>query len=153
MTVIEAKSKLAEQKKVLALATVAGLLLAILVFNEASNAQVTQGKERPLKTEQWMEAVHKVHCGAIKKGLKAGPSDDKAWKEIALHAAMMNESSYVLMADGRCPDGVWAGACKTLRAGSNAVLQAVEAKDVDAGLAAFGAMTKACGACHKAHKK
>jgi len=153
MTVIEAKSKLAEQKKVLALATVAALLLAAIVLNEVSMAQVTKGKERPLTTKQWMHAVHKVHCGAIKKGLEASPSDDKAWDEIAMHAAMMNESSYVLMADGRCPDGVWADACTTLREGSNDVLQAVAAKDTKAGLTAFGAMTQACGACHKAHKK
>jgi len=153
MTVIEAKSKLASQKKVLALATVAAVFLALLVFNEASIAQVTKGKERPLTTKQWMQAVHKVHCGAIKKGLDAGPSDEDAWTEIALHAAMMNESSHVLLADGRCPDGVWADACKMLEEGSEQVLAAVEAKDAEAGLTAFGAMTKSCGACHKAHKK
>lgn len=153
MTVIDVKSKLVAQKKVLALATGAAALLALLVFNEASNAQVTKGKERPLTTKQWMQAVHKVHCGAIKKGLDAGPSDDEAWAEIALHAAMMNESSHVLLADGRCPDGVWADACKALEEGSGQVLAAVEAKDAEAGATAFGAMTKSCGACHKAHKK
>lgn len=108
MTLIEAKGKLIKRSRVLALATVAGLLLVLLVSSEMSNAQVTKGKERPLTTKQWMQAVHKVHCGAIKEGLEAGPSDDDAWAKIALHAAMMNESSYVLMADGRCPDGDWA---------------------------------------------
>ena len=103
MTLIEAKGKLIKRSRVLALATVAGLLLVLLVSSEMSNAQVTKGKERPLTTKQWMQAVHKVHCGAIKEGLEAGPSDDDAWAKIALHAAMMNESSYVLMADGRCP--------------------------------------------------
>ena len=153
MTYIEAKSKLAAQYKVLGMATVAALLLVLLVLNDSSDAQVTKGKERPLTTKQWMQAVHKVHCGAIKKGLEAGPSDDEAWAEIALHAAMMNESSHVMLADGRCPDGVWADACKTLEAGSSQVLEAVEAKDAEAGLKAFGAMTKSCGECHSAHKK
>ncbi len=133
--------------------SLAALLVALLGLHNHSVAQVTKGKERPLTTKQWMQAVHKVHCGAIKKGLDAGPADDDAWAEIALHAAMMNESSYVLMADGRCPDGVWAGACKTLGQGSQAVLDAIAAKDVEAASKAFGAMTASCGACHKAHKK
>ena len=131
----------------------AALFVAVAGFRNDTSAQVTKGKERPLTTKQWMKAVHGAHCGAIKKALEAGPSDDDAWAEVALHAAMMNESSYVLMADGRCPDGVWAGACKTLGEGSAAVLAAVEAKDATGGLEAFGAMTASCGACHKAHKK
>ncbi len=57
-----------------------------------------------------MKGVMGPHCGALKKGMDAGPSDDKAWEELALHAALLNEASYVLMEDGRCPDGVWAKA-------------------------------------------
>jgi len=131
----------------------ATLVVVLLGLRSDSVAQVTKGKSRPLTTKQWMQAVHKVHCGTIKKGLEAGPADDEAWAEIALHAAMMNESAAVLMADDRCPDGAWAAACKTLDAGSLAVLAAVEAKDADAGLSAFKGMMGSCGACHKAHKK
>jgi len=138
---------------VLTLVLVAAILVAILAASGDSVAQVTKGKERPLATKQWMQAVHKVHCGPIKKALEANPSDDKAWEAIALHAAMMNESSYVLMADDRCPDEVWAGACKTLGQGSSDILDAVAARDVEAATAAFGAMTQSCGTCHKAHKK
>ena len=153
MTMTEAKGKSAIAWKVLAVTAVVALAAAMFVSDGISNAQVTKGKERPLTTKQWMQAVHKVHCGAIKEGLDAGPSDDEAWDAIALHAAMMNESSHVLMADGRCPDGVWADACKTLGQGSNEVLVAVEAKDAEAAKTAFAAMTQSCGGCHKAHKK
>jgi hypothetical protein len=138
---------------ILAAIAMAALFVALVGFRNDTDAQISKGKERPLTTKQWMKAVHGAHCGAIKKGLEAGPADDKAWAEVALHAAMMNESSHVLMADGRCPDSVWAGACKTLGEGSAAVLAAVEAKDAAAGLEAFKGMTAACGACHKAHKK
>ncbi len=153
MTLTEVKAKLACRWKILSLAAITALSVAAMGSDETSVAQVTKGKERPLTTKQWMQAVHKVHCGAIKSDLDAGPSDDKAWEAIALHAAMLNESSHVLMADGRCPDGTWADACKTLGTGSQDVLDAVEAKDVEAAKTAFGAMTQACGGCHKAHKK
>lgn len=129
-----------------------GVLAAGLV-TERISAQVKKGKERPLLTKQLMKGLVGPHCGAIKKGLAAKPGDDEAWADLALHAALLNESSYILMADGRCPDGVWAeAASKTLREGSAAVLKGVEAKDAKATQEAFGAMTKSCGGCHKAHK-
>ena len=37
------------------------------------------------------------------------------FKAIAMRAALLNEAGHVLMADGRCPDGVWAGATKALK--------------------------------------
>lgn len=131
-----------------------GGLVAVLFVANPSTAQVKKGKTRPALTKYLMRGVTKVHCGALKKGLDAGPSDDKAWEDLTMHAMLLNELSYILMADGRCPDGVWAkAATKTLRQGSADVLKAVEAKDVDAAKEAFGSMTKACGSCHKAHKK
>jgi len=56
------------------------------------------------------------------------------------------------MDDGRCPDAVWAGAAKTLREGSAAVLDAVGKKDAAAANTAIGTMTSACKSCHTAHK-
>jgi hypothetical protein len=148
-----ASRNLANQWPLLLVISMVAILVAMLAFHDDSLAQVTKGKERPLTTKQWMQAVHKIHCGDLKKGLDAGPSNDTDWDKLALHAAMLNESSYVLMADGRCPDGVWAAACKTLGQGSSEVLAAIADKDVDAANNAFGAMTASCGACHKAHKK
>ena len=60
---------------------------------------------------------------------------------------------HTLMADGRCPDGTWAKAAKTLRQSSAAVLAAAEKKDVEAARAAFKGVTASCKSCHDAHKK
>ena len=117
-------------------------------------AQVNKGKTRPLKTAQLMKGVVKPNCTQLKNGLDAGPSDDEAWAKLALNAALINEVSHTLMADGRCPDGAWAKAASgTLRECSTAILKAVEAKNVEEAKKAFDAMTKACKACHDVHKK
>ena len=126
-----------------------GLLAGGLV-----HAQVKKGKTRALKTAQIMKGVMKPQCGDLKKGLDAVPANDEAWDALAVNAAIINELSYVLMDDGRCPDATWADAAsKTLRQGSADVLKAIEAKDLAAAKNAFGSMTKACKACHDAHRK
>ena len=128
-----------------------GLLLA--VTSQQAEGQVKQGKERPLKTHHLMKGLVAAQCGALKKDLDAGPADDKAWDTALMRAELLNEASYIVMADGRCPDGDWAKAATALRAGSAEVIEAVEARNLDQAKAAFGTMTKACGACHKKHKK
>lgn len=116
--------------------------------------QVKKGKTRLMKTAQWMKGVMKPHCTALKKGLEAGPSNEDAWEELATHTALINEASYLLMDDGRCPDGVWADAAsKTLRQGSANVLKAIEAKDLGVAKTAFEAMTQGCAACHDKHRE
>lgn len=132
--------------------TVAVVIVACLISTLAF-AQVKQGKTRLLKTKQLMKGLVAANCGAIAEGLKAGPADDKAWEDLATKAALMNEASYVLMDDGRCPDGAWAEADKVLREGSTALIAKLEAKDAAGSQEAFKAMTAACAACHKAHKK
>lgn len=118
-----------------------------------SQAQVKQGKTRALKTSQLMKVVVKPSCDALKKGLDPAPATPEAWDSLASHAAVLNEVSYLLMDDGRCPDGVWAEAStKALREGSASLLKAIDAKDAAAAKAAFGATTKSCGACHEKHK-
>lgn len=132
-----------------------GALCAVLfgaVF--MSSAQVKKGKSRIMKTSQFMSGVVKPNCGAIKKGLEAGPADDDAWADIAMQAAILNEASYNLMEDGRCPDGTWAGAVnKKLREGSSQIVAAADAKDLEAAQAGFKLMTQSCKECHDAHKE
>lgn len=128
-------------------------LLAWATIGNAT-AQVKAGKTRLMKTEFLMEGLIKPHCTDLKKGLDAGPTTDEAWHALAVHAALLNESSYTLMDDGRCPDGVWSeAASKTLRNGSEAALKAIDAKDIDAAKKAFGELSKSCKACHEKHKK
>ena len=128
-------------------------LAAACLFSFSAVAQVKQGKTRPLKTKQLMKGMVVANCGAIGDGLKAGPADDKVWEDLAAKAALLNEASYILMDDGRCPDADWANATTSLREGSAALLAKLEAKDLAGSQEALKAMTQSCAACHKAHKK
>ena len=118
-----------------------------------ADAQVKKGKTRPATTKQLMSGVVQPHCAAIGEAVKQAPADDAAWEKVATHAAVLNEISYTLMEDGRCPDADWANASTILRTASDAVLVKALAKD-HAGVAAeFAKLTESCGACHKVHKK
>lgn len=130
----------------------AGLLW--LSASDHAQAQKTKGKTRPASTKYLMRGIVKANCSGLGKLLKEGPTSDEAWDAVACHAACLNEMSFALMDDGRCPDGVWAKAAKeTLRQGTAAVMVAAEAKDADAASAAFKTVTSSCAACHKAHKE
>jgi hypothetical protein len=100
-----------------------------------------------------MRGIQQPHCKALGDLIKeSGPADDKAWDTAVCHASCLNEMSYLLMDDGRCPDGVWAGAAKDLREGTAAAVEAAGKKDLDATREAFKKITGSCAACHKAHK-
>lgn len=132
----------------------AGLIFSMLALvSVVAPAQVKKGKTRLALTKQIMSGLVQPNCAALGKGTKEAPADDKAWESLATSAALLNEASYLLLDDGRCPDVDWANAAKTLREGSAAVLAKLEAKDTAGAAAEFKTMTQACGACHKAHKK
>jgi hypothetical protein len=129
------------------------VLVMVAVLSVNGVAQVKKGKTRLMQTRQLMGGLVRPSCAGIGEGLKAVPADDKAWVELATKAALLNEASYVLIDDGRCPDGEWANAAKALREGSAEVLAKLEAKDTAGAEQALKTMTQACAACHKAHKK
>ena len=133
---------------------VLGLSLAIVMTSVLmASAQVKQGKTRPAKTKQLMKGLVGANCGALAEALKTEPANDKAWDDLAVKAAVLNEASYILMDDGRCPDGDWAKAASVLREGSASVLDKLGAKDLAGAKESFKSMTQACAACHKVHKK
>jgi cytochrome c556 len=129
-------------------------MLVLTLAAGALLAQVKKGKTRPTPTSTLMKCVMKPSCDALKAGLDKGPADDKAWGVMGLHAGLINELSYSLMEDGRCPDGVWANAAsKTLRDNSADLMKAADEKNLDNARGSFKAMTGACAACHKAHRE
>ena len=136
------------------LALLAVLAVGGLILAGTSPAQVKKGKTRTAATKYLMRGIMQPNCAGLGGLLKdAGPADDDAWDTAACHASCLNEMSYLLMDDGRCPDAVWAEAAKTtLREGSAEVLAACEKKDLAAANAAFKKTTQACAACHKQHK-
>ncbi len=128
-----------------------GLGLVLLVGSVS--AQKTKGKTRPATTKYLMRGINQPHCKALGDLLKdSGPTDDKAWDSAACHASVLNEMGFLLMDDGRCPDGDWAGAAKNLRECNAAVLAAIQKRDLDAARTAFKGVTESCASCHKAHK-
>lgn len=115
------------------------------------DAQIKKGKTRAATTKQLMKGVVAVNCGALKKAIEAESVD---WDDVALRAAVLNESGYGLMDDGRCPDGEWAKGAKAVQSATAEVLAAAEKKDAAAAKAAFAKVTgEGCATCHKAHKK
>jgi cytochrome c556 len=141
-------------RKLMIVAVVALMSIGISIHGTSTSAQVKKGKTRPAATKYLMRGIVKTNCGGLGKLLKGdGPADDEAWDNAACHASCLNEMSFLLMSDGRCPDGKWAKAAKTtLREGSAGVLAACEKKDLEAANVAFKKMTQSCAACHKAHK-
>ncbi len=135
---------------------VAGVLLTLGLVGwwayQPAEAQKTKGKTRPAETKYLMRGIQQPNCAALAGLLKEGPDSDKAWDKAVCHATVLNEMSYVLMEDGRCPDKDWLGATKTLRACSAKVIEAAKAKDLDAAKGAFKKLLGACATCHKAHK-
>ncbi len=131
-----------------------GLLgLAALVISQTAEGQKTKGKTRLAETKYFMRGISAPNCGALAKLLKGeGPADDKGWGQAVQHASLLNELSYILMADGRCPDKVWKGAAETLRGCSAKVLEAAKDKDLAAAQGAFKKLLGACNTCHGAHK-
>lgn len=126
-------------------------LAGVVLLGESAEAQKTKGKTRAALTKQLMKGLVAANCGDLKKALDAEQTN---WDDVALKAALLNEAGYILMDDGRCPDGDWAGAAKAIQGASAEVLAAAEKKDSAAAKAAFGKLTKeGCGACHAVHKK
>ncbi len=132
-----------------AMLIVLGVSLSVALSSHVE-AQKTKGKTRAATTKQLMKGIVGANCGALKASLDAETTD---WDAVSLQAALLNESGYLLLDDGRCPDGEWAKAAKAMQTCSAAVLTAAEEKNLDGAKAAFGELTKnACGGCHAAHK-
>lgn len=130
------------------------LVASLLIANQQTNATMQQqDKTRPAKTKHLMGGIIAPQSKALGAALKEGPADDKAWAAVAMNAALLNEISYNLMEDDRCPDEVWADAVQVLRDQSAEVMAMTEAKDAAAASEAFSGLTESCKSCHKAHKK
>jgi cytochrome c556 len=128
-------------------------LVAVVTY-QATDAAITKGKSRAAETKYLMRGVSQPNCAAIGKMLKdSGPADDKAWDDLVCDASLLNEVSYLLMDDGRCPDKTWADAAKTMREESSKIIDAAKAKNLADAQSSFKLLTTSCGACHKGHKK
>jgi cytochrome c556 len=141
-------------KGAVAVVGVLGLSGLVLLAGEGAGAQVAKGKSRPAATKFLMRGISQANCKGIADLLKdSGPAEDKAWETLTCHASCLNELSFALVQDGRCPDAAWAGAAKSLGEGTAAVLAAADKKDLAAARTAFKTVTDSCKTCHDAHRK
>ncbi len=110
--------------------------------------------ERVARIDTLMRVINKPHCGKVGELIKGdGPADDKAWTTLIDSASMLNEVSYALMDDKRCPDATWKEACEQLRLASTEITVAARAKDLETIRKAFKEVTGSCSTCHAVHKK
>lgn len=141
-------------KRQLIAAVSAVALVGVLALATQGVAQVKQGKTRALTTKHMMSGLIKPQFVALNTALQgSGPADDAAWTAAIGAAELLNESGYMMMEDGRCPDATWAGASKAMQDGSAAVLAKLKAKDTAGALEALKVVSGSCKSCHTAHKK
>jgi hypothetical protein len=131
------------------------LALAWCCTTPPGHAQVKKGKSRVAETKYLMRGVVQPNCagiGALLKDKDKGPADDKQWDQVVLFGEVLNEMSYVIMDDGRCPDKDWADAASTLRDCSAKIVEAGKAKNTDDLRTAFKGVLGSCTSCHKVYK-
>lgn len=135
------------------MALVLALGVICLWLGHEVEAQKTKGKTRLAETRDLMKGLCQPHCSGLADLLKdPGPADAKAWRRVIQHASLLNEASYLLMDDGRCPDQEWASAVTVLRESSARVVDAANGKNGADARIAFSSLTTACARCHRAHK-
>ncbi|NJO12580.1 MAG: cytochrome c, partial [Gammaproteobacteria bacterium] len=77
------------------------------------------------------------------------PKTDEEWSTYRNAAAVLIESGNLLMLDGRAQDqDDWMKTSRGMSDAAATVLEAAEAKDVEAYFNAGGALYEACTACH-----
>jgi cytochrome c556 len=142
-------------------AFVAGIIavsgLAFTMLSSPVTAQ-KKGQSRPMTTAQLMSGLVKPQLVAVQGHVadEKAPEGEDGWKALTTSIALLNESSYTMMDDDRCPDKIWADACQVLRKATESGLKSAAKQDaagVREALAGIGASCKACHAEHKYKKQ
>ena len=136
-------------KRLLSAAAIVTVLT--LMFALPGKAQ-KKGKTRPLTSSQLMAGLVMPQFTALKESLEKGIEDDEGWKKVSTSAALLNESSFIMMADVRSPDDTWERACDILNKGSVVMLEKIAVKDSKGALAAIDGIVASCKHCHEAFK-
>lgn len=135
----------------------AGIIaLAGLAFT-LSSSQVTaqkKGESRPMTTAQLMSGLVKPQLGSIKGHVddEKTPKGEDGWKSLTTSIALLNEASFTMMEDDRCPDKVWADACQVLRKATEKGLHSAVKKDAAGVRESITGILASCKACHTEHK-
>jgi cytochrome c553 len=131
----------------LALAVIAGCLI------QAESVAQKKGKTRPMTSSQLMLGLVKPKFVEIKTVFEKGkPETDDDWKALGVAAALLNESAYLMMDDGRCPDKPWKEGCEILKKSTADLLADIEKKDAEAAATRSEQIVQSCKVCHAEHK-
>lgn len=135
----------------------AGIIaLAGLAFTVSTSSVTAQkkGKTRPLTTAQMMSGLVKPQLVSLQGHVADDktPEGEDGWKALTTNIALLNESSYMMMEDDRCPDKTWADACDILRKGTEVALQKAAKKDAVGVRESIAGITASCKACHTEFK-
>lgn len=133
------------------------VLFGLLVFGVAcmlaadSSAQ-KKGKSRPLTTSQMMAGLIKPKYVTLQERLEKGPKTDDEWKAVAIDAALLNESGYMMMDDHRCPDKIWENAATLMRTSTEKMLAQIDKQDAKGAVESLSLIRQSCKDCHNEHK-
>ena len=135
----------------------AGLIALAGLAVTLSSSQVTaqkKGKSRPLTTAQLMSGLVKPQLISIKGHVddEKTPEGEDGWKSLTTSIALLNEASYTMMEDDRCPDKTWADACQILRKATESGLKSAAKKDAAGVRESIAGITSSCKTCHTEHK-
>lgn len=113
------------------------------------------GSKRLLKVSYWMDGVVRFHYTGLRRKLDSGPgpTDARGWARLEMNAAILHETSFVLVEDGRVRDAVWRKAASgSMRKGSLKLVNAIKAQDLAKARTALKEMGQSCVDCHKVHR-
>lgn len=135
----------------------AGIItLAGLAFTLTTDQVTAQkkGKSRPMTTAQLMSGLVKPQLVSVQGHVAEDktPEGEDGWKALTTSLALLNESSYTMMEDDRCPDKIWADACEILRKATETGLQQAAKKNAAGVRESIAGITASCKACHTEHK-
>ena len=142
-------------RRVVVAGAVLGMLgLTLLASRPAPAFDEAADGKRPLSVHHLREYMTKPHSDGIKAGLEAGPADERAWRKLVVHAAMVNESAHMLLQGDRNVDETWTEAAEAMRDGTVQLIEKLKAQDQEGSQETYLAMKQAsCAVCHAKHKK
>jgi hypothetical protein len=104
--------------------------------------------ERVATVRHLMEGIQQPNMKQLTSGMRQTPADDKAWAELELAAALLNECSHLLTQGDRSRGEDWNKACLELRESSAQAAQAASDKDPGFFKSAAAKIAASCKSCH-----
>lgn len=129
-----------------------GCVSAKKLNGDSRQSDPTSNDALPLPTRYLMRGLVAIHFENLRSRLASdvATSDGEQRESIAMSATLLQEASSLLMRSPPKDDQAWIVATsRLLRGGSEGILAAIAASDIDEARKAFLQMRHACSACHR----